>query len=531
MSDRDEFIERKIIIGAITSTEYLDRISQIYKKGYLESTEAELVFSWCLEYYEQCGKAPLKDLDLLYETKAAQIQDEAQAEFIEGILDSLSNEYSEQEEVDIDYLLLKTVEYFQLRSIKILSNNLSITYENYDAIEAVQLVEKYKKPEFSRIESDDILNPDFIQETLEQAGKPLFKMPGALGSLMNEHLVPSGFIGILAPEKRGKSWWLMEFALRACRNGVPTVIFQAGDMSAKQQAMRMYIRLTGKSNKAKYCKELVVPVLDCIRNQTNSCSQEERTCPFGLKQANKKEAETKTRSRRSKPTQGEGLGISPKEILLDNPEYVPCAVCQKDNPNAFKGAVYWKLREAVEPLTVEEIKIAGNKFLKRFRHFPKMYTYPANTLSVQDIRNTLEDLKKKENFCPKVILVDYADIMRASNPRLEERHRQNSIWTDLRGLSLEQDGLVITATQADAASYEKETLAKANYSEDKRKYGHVTGMFGLNQTDKEKAIGTMRINALIARDDDYNSARTVTVLQSLQTGQPLISSFVTRYGI
>lgn len=530
MNDRDEFIERKIIIGAITSADYLDKVSQIYKKGFLESVEAELVFNWCLEYFKQCGKAPVKDLDLIYETKSAQLQDEAQVDFIEGILDSLSNEYAKQEETDTDYLFLKTVEYFQLRSVKILSDNLSITYENYDAAEATQLIESYKKPEFSEINSDNILDLEFIKETLVEAEKPLFKFPGALGGMLNEHLVPGGFVGILAPEKRGKSWWLMEFAIRACRHSLPTIIFQAGDMSAKQMAMRMYIRLAKKSNKARFCKDVVLPVLDCVKNQENHCQKEERTCYIGLKKTLKKEPETKTRSRRSKSNYNEEGDKTPKDILFENPDYVPCSACYKANPTAFQGAVYWQLMEDTEPLTFEEIKAAGKKFLKRYGYFPKMFTYPANTLSVQDIRNTLELLNKAGEPSPKVIVIDYADIMKATNTRLEERHRQNSIWTDLRGLSLEYDCLVITATQADAASYDKDLLAASNYSEDKRKYGHVTAMFGLNQTNKEKEQGIMRINTLLARNDEYNSARTVTVLQSLQTGQPLISSFVTRYG-
>jgi hypothetical protein len=66
-----------------------------------------------------------------------------------------------------------------------------------------------------------------------------------------------------------------------------------------------------------------------------------------------------------------------------------------------------------------------------------------------------------------------------------------------------------------------------NFSEDKRKYSHVTAFYGLNQDRKgtEKRIGIMRINELMVRDDEGGSGRQVCVVQALQQGKPFVSSF------
>jgi hypothetical protein len=132
----------------------------------------------------------------------------------------------------------------------------------------------------------------------------------------------------------------------------------------------------------------------------------------------------------------------------------------------------------------------------------------------------------REGFVPDVIVIDYADIL-TTETQMEERHKQNKIWKQLRSLSQEGHCLVVTATQADAKSYESGLLHMKNFSEDKRKYGHVTAMYGLNQDKdgREKNIGLMRINEIVLREGDYNTSKTITVLHNLRRGRPFLGSF------
>jgi len=97
----------------------------------------------------------------------------------------------------------------------------------------------------------------------------------------------------------------------------------------------------------------------------------------------------------------------------------------------------------------------------------------------------------------------------------------------LRGLNQETNSLLITATQADADAYKQNTLRLSNFSEDKRKYAHVTAFYGLNQDSggREKNLGLMRINELILREDKFDMNRQVTVMQALNIGRPIITSY------
>jgi hypothetical protein len=160
--------------------------------------------------------------------------------------------------------------------------------------------------------------------------------------------------------------------------------------------------------------------------------------------------------------------------------------------------------------------------VSRNRRF-KFVSYPTGTLSVNEISLMLEKWRDKDNFIPDVICIDYADILKRGGKDERESIRQN--WADLRALSIEQNVLLISATQADAGSYGKFLLDMKNFSEDKRKFAFVTAMFGLNQTQKDKLQKVMRYNTVVVREGSDVSSSYVTVLQSLAQGRAIIDNF------
>jgi replicative DNA helicase len=155
----------------------------------------------------------------------------------------------------------------------------------------------------------------------------------------------------------------------------------------------------------------------------------------------------------------------------------------------------------------------------------RVSSHPNNSISARDIRATLDTWEHFDGFIPDVVVIDYADILAPIDNRKEHRHQQNETWQTLRGLSQERHCLVITATQADADSYDRHHLSLNNFSEDKRKYGHVTAMLALNQTQEEKATGIMRIGVLLAREGEVDARSEVAILQCLRAGQPCLASY------
>ena len=79
----------------------------------------------------------------------------------------------------------------------------------------------------------------------------------------------------------------------------------------------------------------------------------------------------------------------------------------------------------------------------------------------------------------------------------------------------------------DAKSSEARVIQRRHFSEDKRKYSHVTAMATLNQDAAEKKAGILRVGLLMVREGECDERRTTSVLQSLQIGRPVIASFWT----
>ena len=209
---------------------------------------------------------------------------------------------------------------------------------------------------------------------------------------------------------------------------------------------------------------------------------------------------------------------------LKVPDYSTCTNCKAFKENKW-GTVWYKEVEK-ESLTIESAKKVFTEFFIKYKRKFKISTHVNGTLTVNNIKSILDIWQKQEDFIPDIIIIDYADLLEDSTVK-EFRHKSNQIWKDLRGLSQERHCLLITATQADADSYTRDLLKLDNFSEDKRKYAHVTAMWGLNwdKEGREKKLGIMRINEIIKRKGNFNNHNQVYVLQNLQISRPFLTSF------
>jgi hypothetical protein len=211
------------------------------------------------------------------------------------------------------------------------------------------------------------------------------------------------------------------------------------------------------------------------------------------------------------------------DLHRQHSDYKTCHNCGNE-PNV--GAVWLKYQEATEPLNYRQAWSHIQRWRKRHKRTFKLCTYPNETLTFQEINTLLDSWEKQEGFVPDVIIIDYLDIMApdADSKGIDHRNQENKKWQRGRRLSQQKHCLVLTATQSDADSYTRDLLTMKNFSEDKRKYAHVTAMYGLNQNDVEKRLGIMRINEIVVREGDFDSTNSVRVLQRLQTGRPFLGS-------
>jgi hypothetical protein len=536
----DPYIERKIVVGLLFNTDFLGKIKQMcggYSASLFAAKSHQKIVKWCFEFHDSFGKAPNTkiDLRLLFEAGSRKVSDPDMRERLEGIMESLTEQYESipddwEEPQSVELLLDHAVKYLTARTYIVHEEQIHEYNQMADIEERLKLCRKIVD-DFKHVQitaKGDVsfaTNKELRVSSLERESKPLFTLPGALGKVVNGQLIEGGFVALMGPEKRGKSYLLMEIALQACKQGLPTAIIQAGDMNDEDMFARIQVRMAKKSHRERYCGEIAVPVLDCIYNQQNDCDHRDRTSIEGLNDYKEKAP----RNGKKKGWDKEEDSSTPKERVLNNPDYVPCSACRKDKKSRFKGATWWTIRPSVDPLTSEEFEREFPRYKKIWKTLPVLWTQPAGTITVSSLKSFLQDWEVYKKFVPKVLVIDYMDLLAPEKFGAKDfRHAQNEIWKDTRGLAQQRHCLIISATQADAASYTTDTMSMANFSEDKRKYGHVTAMWGLNQTDEEKVRGEMRINQLVARSDAFSSRDTVTILQNIQTGQPLINSFMSR---
>lgn len=508
-------IERQIIVGMITNTTFLQQIRNIYDPILIESTSAKRIAGWAWSYFEKYNKAIDKDIETLFFKQVKQLS-KTDAEDIEEILSGLSDE-SIEDPINIQYLLDETQKYFKERRLSLLSDSIQALVAVGQLEDAEKMALDYMpiaNDSEASLDLNSKITLDRVEKAFIETGQPVVTFPKQLGKFWNSQFVKGGLISILASDKKGKSFFLLDIAIRACRQKKKVVFFQAGDMTESSQLKRICVYLTQKSDQKRYCGKMWQPVRDCINNQLNECTREERECSFGIFEGKDK------KYLRQEITFDELV-----EMYNDNKDYLPCCNCEEYETRPW-GAVWIEEVDVGEnALTVKEAQVAiDNFFIKHKRNF-KLSSHANGTLSIKQIRALLAVWEKQE-FIPDLIVIDYADLL---IPEIKEfRHGQDEIWRGLRRLSQEKgQPLVVTATQADARAYEKNKLTVSNFSEDKRKNAHITASYALNQDSKgrEKKIGIIRLGELLLREDDYDITREVTILQNLKRGRPFIASY------
>lgn len=507
----DQFIERRIIIGLITNSEFTRFVSERFNHESLQSVAASTIAGWCLRHFRTHSKSPNKDIELIFGSyKRRGILNQEQIEDIDDILSSLSFEY-ESNEYSVSALIEETANYFEECRVIQLAEEIKQLAEEGKLSEVQSRIESY-----SPVQIEEKTNPDFFADDIERTRKifeetaePIIEYPGKLGQLLNRHFVRGGFVGFLGPEKVGKTWRLIDLAFQAQKQGRNVAFFAAGDMNRDEMELRKYIYLARKSNEPEYCKKLLIPISDCWKNQNGTCNNGPGASPF---------------ANRIDRIKFKGMAELYTNAFDMYPEHEVCTRCQ--GTKEYIGAPWFKVKDKCEPLTWKEGYEIERKFVKSFRGGGWRFAeYPADTLTPSMIEHKLDEWER-EGFKADIGLFDYPDIMATDqdDKRKDFRHVENSKWKRLRAIAHKKNMLNIAVTQADGKALNQDWISLDNYSEDKRKYSHATAFFGLNQTDDEAELGLFRINQLMVRSGK-RGRRYATVLQRLETGRPFLGSF------
>lgn len=458
-------LEKRILIGFIVSDEFVNKIKNVYNRAYLTNPASKRIAKWCLDYYEKYKTTPKLHIQDIYDSKQATLEDE-DVEYIETVLAALSDEWDHaKDKFNFKFLLDECAAWFEVRSLLNLSDDVKQKLDINDLEGARNDLQSYKAPVLSSsVYTDPFGDHDAMRTAIQRRTESLFKLPGYLGKYINSQLYREAFIAFQAPEKAGKSFVLQEIVLRAARNRCNVALFEMGDMS-----------------------------------------QDDRLCRIGMYVARRPFT-------REKVEEGTRLKVRIPELLYDSEGKPAVKFIEQEKPiltadEAIKHCKKWERRVGKDRVRIS--------------------THASDTINFQDVNNILLAWKEQDGWVPDVIVLDYMDIAAPERAGTDTRTNTNDTWKAGRRLSQEWHALVLSATQADAKSYGKTSQNLKNFSEDKRKYAHITAMYSINQTLQEKTQNTYRIGTLLVREGRSQTNKECAIVHCLDLGRPYMYSYET----
>lgn len=143
----------------------------------------------------------------------------------------------------------------------------------------------------------------------------------------------------------------------------------------------------------------------------------------------------------------------------------------------------------------------------------KIKEYPTSSAHVGHFRHLLSDLKLKQKFIPDVIFVDYVNICSSSRMKMsgDSYGYIKAIAEELRGLCVEQDVTMITATQSNRDSIAASDFDLRNTSESIGLPMTADFMLAIIVTEELDELGQIMFKQLKNRYNDPNVNRRFVV--------------------
>lgn len=360
---------------------------------------------------------------------------------------------------------------------------------------------------------------------LAESNPPLFTIPGELGHQLNSRLKPDNLGIVLANQKIGKTTDVVTLAVLAARQ-TPTLFISCGDETELKINARIATHLSCKVVQPEYSGRKAVPVPDCWHSANGSC-------PLSLSGEPRLVKDWKRLIEDGATPYELAEGSCDGSRTVTGGIYQPCCHCYPRNDGTpedaerrkhWKSAVWWRLidLEQIDRATLAEAKRQFETM--SFGGGLRVASYAAGELTVDGIYELLDTLDRTENFVPRVIILDYADLMKQEDGRATDKDHDGMrrIWEGLRGLTSKLQVLLITPTQTNREGGNVETHTVRTIGRCAKAADNCTWMITLNQTMQERRAKVMRTSLLFAREGSFDPEHQALCCQwhEIQDGFP-----------
>ena len=282
----DGTLARRVLAGMVTDRAVLARVAEKWSgEGLFDMPWANLVGGWCIKHVRDYDRAPNGQLRSLFEAWA--VKNTAEEQIVTGVerfLSFVSDEWSQTEQPTSDYLVDLAKQYFNQVRARRIHNDVEACLENRDidgAMEKMALADKVE------LGSNGLIKPvqEVEYETWNQAFHPERKKQmvtsysDGLDRFFGDAFTRDSLIAFMGSDKSGKSFWLLDVALRAVRNRQRVAYFEVGDLMQDEVLLRMGMRV---SHRPYYAGTVKVPIKFEKGEDGVVVSVEERVFDVGL---------------------------------------------------------------------------------------------------------------------------------------------------------------------------------------------------------------------------------------------------------
>lgn len=168
------------------------------------------------------------------------------------------------------------------------------------------------------------------------------------------------------------------------------------------------------------------------------------------------------------------------------------------------------------------LEAIGRKMNRWKRRFSNLIVkrFPTGQLTISGLKAYLDLLEQRMSFIPDLLLLDYADLMYLDTTNY--RHELGRLYKDLRGLAVERNIALATASQSNREGAKGKRVDVVNVAEDYSKIATADTIITISRTDQEAALGLARLLVAAARNDEDRIQ--ICLSQSYETGQFVVDS-------
>lgn len=506
----DNGIEELLITGMIVDDNFFYRFKSIALPEFFESVMCSIIAEWLLEYgkYNE-STAPKEGIFELYKFNKEDF-DEDEAKTVRIFLKRIIDQYKRRD-FNIEYVAIRAVPYMEKQAYRYYLNRVGKLLDRDRIKEAVELFHNIPSKTAENVRNwVDFTDPSLVNMWWDVYKKSIMSFPHELSKYLPP-IRPGKLYALLAPAKRGKSFWLLYWAYIAAIDGL-NVIFISLEMETEEVHERLAKMVTGKEQSDKKTVKSLLPVFDCAYNQTGECQRKECTS---------KKTVVAQRN-------GKDLKMEPYE---GNEKHKPCTKCR--GTDRFEPST-WFVPFKQDSLTKSAVK----KDLKKFRNHIsgdrlKIISYPINTATPSDIEKDLNTLEK-EHFHADVIVIDYAQIMKLDKNINDKRNQINNVYMECSRIAKTRGSAVVTGAQGTRGAARKNHLSVDDVAEDWGIIMIIDGIIAINEEnynkdaphDQDRYWQRQRIETLALRYGKILAGRQCLVLNDFARAQINIDSVI-----